>query len=156
MDTAGLCQRTESGHHRGRFQWDGGAHGTIPELLAHREVYPDTVDFVHLVRIFPCSEPSLFLSPESSVTDRRLTFCASRVKVMLISIPFGFLRKCGPAIYSDIDRYEDMLSSGKLSPKDEVRSNSHCVWYTCSILMRATRGKAEKCPLSHHQDVPSF
>ena len=35
---------------------------------------------------------------------------------MLISIPFGFLRKCGPAIYSDINRYEDMLSSGKLSP----------------------------------------
>ncbi|RPD64783.1 cytochrome P450 [Lentinus tigrinus ALCF2SS1-6] len=44
------------------------------------------------------------------------------VKVMLISIPFGFLRKCGPAIYSDINRYEDMLSSGKLSPKDEPRN----------------------------------
>lgn len=44
---------------------------------------------------------------------------------MLISIPFGFLRKCGPAIYSDINRYEDMLSSGKLSPKDEVSSHTH-------------------------------
>ncbi|KAI0701240.1 cytochrome P450 [Cerioporus squamosus] len=44
------------------------------------------------------------------------------VKVMLISIPFGFLRKCGPAIYSDINRYEDMISSGKLSPKDEPRN----------------------------------
>ena len=57
--------------------------------------------------------------------NRRLTFCAFRVKVMLISIPFGFLRKCGPAIYSDINRYEDMLSSGKLSPKDEVSSHTH-------------------------------
>nr|VWP00915.1 V-SNARE [Ganoderma boninense] len=42
------------------------------------------------------------------------------VKVMLITIPFGFLRVYGPKVWRDINRYEDMLRSGKLSPKDEL------------------------------------
>ncbi|PIL31185.1 cytochrome P450 [Ganoderma sinense ZZ0214-1] len=41
------------------------------------------------------------------------------VKVMLITIPFGFLRVYGPKVWRDINRYEDMVRSGKLSPKDE-------------------------------------
>ncbi len=41
---------------------------------------------------------------------------------MLVSIPFGFLRKYGPRIWKDIDRYEELLASGKLSPKEEVSS----------------------------------
>ena len=77
------------------------------------------------MRIFSCFSDSEPRVSGPSVPNRRLTFCAFRVKVMLISIPFGFLRKCGPAIYSDINRYEDMLSSGKLSPKDEVSSHTH-------------------------------
>ncbi|KAI0801421.1 cytochrome P450 [Fomes fomentarius] len=43
------------------------------------------------------------------------------IKVMLVSIPFGFLRKYGPRIWKDIDQYEDLLASGKLSPKEEPR-----------------------------------
>ena len=39
---------------------------------------------------------------------------------MLITIPFGFLRVYGPNVWRDINRYEDMLRSGKLTPKDEV------------------------------------
>ena len=52
--------------------------------------------------------------------DNRLTSRLCRVKVMLITIPFGFLRVYGPNVWRDINRYEDMLRSGKLTPKDEV------------------------------------
>ncbi|EJF67426.1 cytochrome P450 [Dichomitus squalens LYAD-421 SS1] len=44
------------------------------------------------------------------------------VKVMLITIPFGFLRKYGPKVWRDIDRYEEISRSRKLSPKDEPRT----------------------------------
>ncbi|KAI0714630.1 cytochrome P450 [Earliella scabrosa] len=44
------------------------------------------------------------------------------VKVMLIRIPFGFLRTFGPRIWQDINRYEDMIASGKLSLKSEPRT----------------------------------
>ena len=39
---------------------------------------------------------------------------------MLITIPFGFLRKYGPKVWRDIDRYEEIVRSGKVSPQDEV------------------------------------
>ncbi|OBZ68632.1 Lanosterol 14-alpha demethylase [Grifola frondosa] len=44
------------------------------------------------------------------------------VKVMLISIPFGFLRIYGPQLWQDVNKYEAMAASGKVSPKDEPRS----------------------------------
>ncbi|KAI0756132.1 cytochrome P450 [Daedaleopsis nitida] len=44
------------------------------------------------------------------------------VKVMLINIPFGFLRKYGPKIWQDINRYEDLIASGTLSGKNEPRN----------------------------------
>ncbi|KAJ8462618.1 hypothetical protein ONZ51_g10787 [Trametes cubensis] len=44
------------------------------------------------------------------------------IKVMLISIPFGFLRTYGPMVWKDIDRYQKMATSGNLSPKDEPRN----------------------------------
>ncbi|OSD01192.1 cytochrome P450 [Trametes coccinea BRFM310] len=43
------------------------------------------------------------------------------IKVMLISIPFGFLRTYGPMVWRDIDRYQKMAASGHLAPKDEPR-----------------------------------
>ena len=67
-----------------------------------------------------CGPSSSALVPsQRSITDKPLT-CASRVKVMLIRIPFGFLRTFGPRIWQDINRYEDMIASGKLSLKSEV------------------------------------
>lgn len=59
-------------------------------------------------------------SPRGPRDDNRLTSRLCRVKVMLITIPFGFLRVYGPNVWRDINRYEDMLRSGKLTPKDEV------------------------------------
>ncbi|KAI0352283.1 cytochrome P450 [Trametes cingulata] len=44
------------------------------------------------------------------------------IKVMLISIPFGFLRTYGPKVWKDIDRYQKLAASGDLSPKDEPRN----------------------------------
>lgn len=43
---------------------------------------------------------------------------------MLITIPFGFLRVFGPNVWRDINRYEDMVRSGKVSSKDEVGLSS--------------------------------
>ncbi|KAI0370067.1 cytochrome P450 [Pilatotrama ljubarskyi] len=44
------------------------------------------------------------------------------IKVMLVSIPFGFLRTYGPKVWKDIDRYQKMAASGNLSPEDEPRN----------------------------------
>ncbi|KAH9885397.1 cytochrome P450 [Cubamyces lactineus] len=44
------------------------------------------------------------------------------IKVMLISIPFGFLRTYGPMVWKDINRYQKMATTGNLSPKDEPRN----------------------------------
>ncbi|KAH9854415.1 cytochrome P450, partial [Lenzites betulinus] len=44
------------------------------------------------------------------------------IKVMLVSIPFGFLRTYGPLVWKDIDRYQKLAASGNLAPKDEPRN----------------------------------
>ncbi|CCL98059.1 uncharacterized protein FIBRA_00053 [Fibroporia radiculosa] len=44
--------------------------------------------------------------------------------VILIKIPFGFLRLLGPQIWADVSRYEAMATSGVL-PKSEKRLVSH-------------------------------
>ncbi|KAI0829055.1 cytochrome P450, partial [Trametes gibbosa] len=44
------------------------------------------------------------------------------IKVMLVSIPFGFLRTYGPLVWKDIDRYQKLASSGDLAPGDEPRN----------------------------------
>ncbi|KAI0756134.1 cytochrome P450 [Daedaleopsis nitida] len=44
------------------------------------------------------------------------------IKVMFITIPCGFLRKCGPAVWRDISRYEELIASGDLAPEDEPRT----------------------------------
>ncbi|KAI8980568.1 cytochrome P450 [Trametes punicea] len=44
------------------------------------------------------------------------------IKVMLVSIPFGFLRVYGPKVWKDIDRYQEMAISGNLPPQNEPRN----------------------------------
>ncbi|KZT02231.1 cytochrome P450 [Laetiporus sulphureus 93-53] len=43
------------------------------------------------------------------------------VNVILVKIPFGFLRPLGPKLWEDVNRYELIASSG-ISPKDEPRN----------------------------------
>ncbi|CDO77266.1 hypothetical protein BN946_scf184753.g16 [Trametes cinnabarina] len=50
------------------------------------------------------------------------------IKVMLISIPFGFLRTYGPMVWKDVDRYQKLAASGNIAPNDEVP-----LW--CSLLV---------------------
>ena len=49
--------------------------------------------------------------------DRSYTAC--RVNVILIKIPFGFLRLLGPQLWRDVSRYEGIVASG-VSPQEEV------------------------------------
>ncbi|KAI0774921.1 cytochrome P450 [Trametes elegans] len=43
------------------------------------------------------------------------------VKIMLIRIPFGFLRKFGPRLWRDVDRYQEMVASEEISPEEEPK-----------------------------------
>lgn len=78
--------------------------------------------------------------------DRSDTAC--RVNVILIKIPFGFLRLLGPQLWSDVSRYEGIVASG-VSPQEEVgvsfrRGDSVTKW-PATI--------AQECTVSHRQDV---
>nr|BED42997.1 cytochrome P450 monooxygenase [Trametes versicolor] len=44
------------------------------------------------------------------------------IKVMLVSIPFGFMRTYGPKVWRDIDRYQKIATSGETAPEDEPRN----------------------------------
>lgn len=102
-----LRERAEYADCRRCVERDGRAYRTVPELLLPGEVPTVVMDLSHLVRA--CVRRCAFDCP----------YTAYRVNVILIKIPFGFLRLLGPQLWRDVSRYEGIVASG-ISPREEV------------------------------------